>query len=204
MKHQNGDAACAAIDRRRVQQQRQRLCKAPGVGQQLPVTRQAAKTLQRGGINHAGVLHRVGRLGRVNHAVRRAVAGNRRAAQALQNAELDLMRANRQQPVKAVGKTLQRFTRQAKDQVDMQVRVGVGQQPAQVGLGGVVVLPPRDGLLHRHVEGLHAHFELQHPRRKLRQHGPQAIRQVVGDDFKVQEQVALGLVSEGATSVTWR
>ena len=52
------------------------------------------------------------------------------------------MRANRQQPVKAIGKTLQRFTRQAKDQVNVQVRVGVGQQPAQVGLGGVVVLPP--------------------------------------------------------------
>ena len=195
-----------------MQQQQQRLRKTAGVGQQFPVTRQSAKALQRGGIDHAGVLHGVGRLGRVNHAVRRAVAGNRRAAQTLQDAELDLMRTNRQQPVKTVGKTLQRFPRQAKDQIDMQVRVGVGQQPAQVGLGGIVVLPPGDGLLHRHVEGLHADFELQHARRELRQHGPQTVRQVVGDDFKVQKEacvrtlrrlVTARSVSDAAVHAAW-
>ena len=90
------------------------------------------------------------------HTERIGVADDRRAAQALEDAELDFMRANRQQPVKTFGKTLQRFARKAKNQVDMQVRVGVRQQPAQVGLGGLVVLAPRDGLLHYHVEGLHA------------------------------------------------
>ncbi len=47
-------------------------------------------------------------------------------------------------------------------------------------------------LLHLLVETLHAHFQLQHAGRKLRQQRFQALRQVVGDDFKVQKQLLAG------------
>ncbi len=102
------------------------------------------------------------------------------------------MRGNGQQAVKAVGKAVQGFTGQAKDQIHMQVGVGVCQQPTQVGLGRGVVLAARHGVLHRHIEGLHTHFQLQHARRKQCQLRFQAVWQVVGDDFKMQKQVSFG------------
>ena len=69
------------------------------------------------------------------------MAGDRRAAQALEQAELDFVRVQRVQGVKTLGKTRQGFAGQTEDQVSVQMGLGLRHQPAQVGQGFGVVLP---------------------------------------------------------------
>jgi len=63
-------------------------------------------------------------------------------------------------------------------------------QPAQVGQRLVVVLAPGDALLDINIECLHAHLQLQRSGWKLRNQRLQPIRQMVGNDLEVHEQVA--------------
>ena len=134
-------------------------------------------------------MHGVGRLGVIDHAPGLGVAGDRRAAQALEQAELDLMRAQGVQGVKALGKAGQRLAGQAENQVSVQVGVRLRHQPVQVGQGFGVVLPARDALLHLGVEALDADFELQHTGRKLRDQDLEPVRQLVRDQLKVHKLV---------------
>ena len=60
------------------------------------------------------------------------MADDRRAAQALEDAELDLVRRERHQPVEAARETGHVLARQAGDQVDVQVGVRVLAQPADI------------------------------------------------------------------------
>ena len=75
----------------------------------------------------------------------------RRAAQALEDAELDFVRTPGPEFVKTGGKTVPAFAGQAEDQVGVQVRLAVLQQPAHVRFGARAVLPPADATLHRGV-----------------------------------------------------
>ena len=134
--------------------------------------------------------NRVRRLRVVDHFETVGVAGNRRAAQAFQNAKLNFMRGQRVQPVKTVGKTLQGFARQAKNQVGVHMGMATADQPAQVVGGFLVVLLAGNALLHLGVEALNTNFKLQRAGRKLRNQGFQPVGQAVGHDFKMQKQVA--------------
>ena len=175
--------------RRALQQQRQRAAESARVGHQVPVAGQAHKTLYLVPAEHRGLLNGIGRLGVVDHAPGLGVAGDRRAAQALEQAELDLMRAQRVQGVKTLGKTGQGLAGQAKDQVGVQVGLGLSHQPVQVSQGFGVVLAARDALLHLGIETLDANFELQHARWKLRDQGLEPVWQLVRDQLKVHKQV---------------
>jgi hypothetical protein len=117
---------------------------AAGIGQQVPVAGEAGEALDGRGIDDGGLLHGVGRRAVVEHAVGGAVPGDRRAAQAFQDAELDFVRAQGVEAVEALGKTFQRFAGQAEDQVGVQVGGAVLDQPGEVGTGLVVVLAARD------------------------------------------------------------
>ena len=79
--------------------------------------------------------------GVIHHGVFKRVPRNRRAAQALQNTELNFVRSQAMQLVKAGSKTLKRFTRQAKNQIRMHMGLTLRDQPAQVISGLDVVLP---------------------------------------------------------------
>ena len=123
------------------QQQRQGLAKAARVGHQVPEPGKPGEALQRGRIHHASLQHGVRRFGLIDHAVLKGVTGNRRAAQAFQNAQLNLVGLERMQLVKALGKAGQSLAWQTKNQVGVQVGVGLIDQPAQVGQRfGVVLL----------------------------------------------------------------
>ena len=114
---------------------------------------------------------------------------DRRAAQALQNAELDFVRREFIKPVKAIGKALQRLARQAKNQIGMHMRLAFAHQPAQVVSGLGVVLFARNALLHFGVEALNTDFKLQRAGRKLHDQRFEPVRQAVGNDFKMHEQI---------------
>ena len=134
---------------------------AAGVGDQIPI---ACHVHEAGHVvrSHCcGLPHLVGRQWVVHHAVGFGVLGNGRAAQAFQNAELNFMGLKRIQLVKTIGKALQTFSGQAKNQIGVQMRVGFVQQPFQIGNGFVIVLLARNALLHIDIKGLNAHFKLQ-------------------------------------------
>jgi len=91
------------------------------------------------------------------------------------------------QAVEAGGKTSQAFAGQAKNQIRMQMRLRVLDQPAQIGFRPVVVLAARNTLLHLAIEALDAHFELQHAGRELGDHLFQRLRQMIGHHFEMHE-----------------
>ena len=99
------------------------------------------------------------------------------------------MRTQSIEPVKALGKAVQRFAGQAKDQIGMHMRLALRHQPAQVVGGLGVVLLARNALLHLGVETLHAHFKLQRAGRKLHDQFFQPVRQAVGHHLEVHKQI---------------
>ena len=172
------------------QEQMQGLRKAAGVGHQVPIARHAAKALDRLEV-HAGIAQQgVGRLAVIDHAGRLGVPGDRRAPQALEQAQLNLMRAQCVEPVKTRREALQCLAGQAKDQVGMHMGPAVGQQPAQVVCGALVVLSARDGLLHLGVEALYAHFKLQRALGELNDQALELIGQLVRHQFEVHKHLA--------------
>ncbi len=170
------------------QQQRQAAAKAARIGDQIPHPRRAHQPLHLPRIDAVGGAHRVRRLGVELQPIGSGVARDRRTAQALEDAELDLVRAQRHQAVETGGKARHVLAGQAGDQVHVQVGPALGAQPAQVVLGARVVLPPCDQLLDGRIEGLDADLELQRAGRKLRDRRLQPRRQVVGNQLEVQER----------------
>ena len=74
----------------------------------------------------------VGRLRAVDHLPLRVVPHDGRAAEALQNADLNLLRTERDEPIKPAAKALHVLPRQADDEVRVHVDAGVLAQVAQV------------------------------------------------------------------------
>ena len=91
------------------------------VADQVPVAREAAQPLHRGKINQLVLQNLIRRMGVVNHLPFGVMPDDGRAAQPFQNADLDFLRAERDEFVKAGGKTFQRFARQADNQIGVDV-----------------------------------------------------------------------------------
>ena len=117
----------------------------------------------------------------------RGMAIERRAAQPFEHADLDFVRVERRQAVEAGGETGQLLTRQASDQIGVQVGVGVPAQPGEIVHGLAVVLLATDQCLHGGVEALNPNFELQRSGRETHEPGFERFRQVVGNQFEVEE-----------------
>src|SRR5262245_17320554 len=92
----------------------------------------------------------------------------RRAAQALQYADLNFVRLQRMQAVESAPETFEIFPRQPGDQVNVNQRVRLLAQPADIRFGLRVVLSARDACLNVRIPGLNADFEMQCARRKAR------------------------------------
>ena len=98
---------------------------AAAVGNQIPVVREPAEALHRGKVEIAVLENLVRRLRIVNHLPLGGMAGNGRAAETFQNADLDFVRLERDEPVEPGGKAVERFARQADDEVGVDVDAGV-------------------------------------------------------------------------------
>ena len=115
---------CHEIGKRRVREnQCERMREASGVGHQIPVTRKAHEALHVGKIDAVRGQDRVRRMRVELQAEGVGVPNDGRAAQALQDAELDFMRLQGMQLVEAGSEAGDVFTGQAGDQVDMQMRL---------------------------------------------------------------------------------
>lgn len=93
--------------------------------------------------------------------------GNRRAAQPFQNAHLDFLRTQSNEPVEARSKTFDGFAGQPDNQVGVKVNAGLAPQEVKVVFQPRVMLPALDELADGFVERLDANFELQRARRKF-------------------------------------
>ena len=99
----------------------------------------------------------------VDHAVIRVVAHDGRATQALQNADLDLLRSQTHKTVKAATKALDPLPRQADDEIGVDVNAGFLPQEKEIGLQAVQVLSATDVFRCGVVKGLDTHLELHRP-----------------------------------------
>ena len=140
----------------------------------------------------------------LRHCTGQAALGQRRAAQALEYPQLNLMRANAVELIEARRKRLPRLTGQTKNQIGMQMRLAVVQQPTQIGLRLGVVLPAADALLHVHIKTLNANLKLQHAGREFGNRVLQPVRQMVRHDFKMDEQRRACVQGVGRQSVLRR
>ena len=104
--------------------QRRGFDEVAAVADQVPIPREAAQPLHRGEINQLVLQNFVGRMRVVNHLPLGVVPDNRRAAQPFEDADLNFLRAERDEPVEAGGKTFQRFAGQADDQIGVDVNAG--------------------------------------------------------------------------------
>ena len=101
------------------QHHRQRIRKTAGVRHHVPVTRKTHQTLHVSERNVAVFQNRVRRLRIETQRVFIGMADDRRAAQTLQNTELNFMRPDCDQMIKAFTKTFHGFTRQTGNQIHM-------------------------------------------------------------------------------------
>ena len=81
---------------------------------------------------------------------------NRRAAQPFQNADLNFLRTERDEPVEAGGKTFERFAGQPDDQIGVDMDAGFAAQEMEIVGELFVILPAADELTDFLVERLDA------------------------------------------------
>ena len=133
----------------------------------------------------------VGRLRIVNHLPFGVVPDNRRAAQPLQDANLDFLRAERDELVEAGGKTFDGLAGQAGNQISVDVDAGFCTEEMEIVRELVVILPAFDQATHFLVEGLDADLELQRARRKFGDDFAQGFGQAVGNHLEMEEMAGL-------------
>ena len=107
--------------------QRNGFFKSPRVDHQIPIFRHSGKTLNQLCIQVFGLLNDIRRLCVIDHGMSLGVTINGGATQPFQNTQLNFLRPDGPKPVKALRKTVDGFTRQAKDQVGVQVRIRMRQ-----------------------------------------------------------------------------
>jgi hypothetical protein len=112
---------------------------------------------------------------------------DRRAAQAFEDAHLDLLRPHRHQPVKTAPKARHILPRQPHDEIRMHVDARLLAQEAQVVLQPHQILPAADVLRRRLIEGLNPHLKLHRARWEFADHLAQLLRQPVRHHLKVQK-----------------
>jgi len=147
--------------------------------------------LHGGEVNELVLQNFVGRLRIVNHPPIGVVPDNRRAAQPLQDADLDFLRAERDEPVKAGGKAFDDFARQTDDQIGVDVNAGFAAEEMEIGRELFVILPTLDQAADFRIEGLDAHLELQRARRKLGDDFSQRFGQTVRNHLEMEEMAGL-------------
>ena len=103
------EEALKCADRQRLQHQRQRVGEAPRIADQIPKSCEATDALQVGETELGIRQNVVRRLRVVAHGERIGVANNRRATQAFQHADLNLVWAQTCQRVEAFAETRKCF-----------------------------------------------------------------------------------------------
>ena len=166
---------------------------APGIANQIPKSCKAADALQISE-RQLGVRQNVVRWLRVvAHRKRIGVTNNRRAAQAFQHADLNLVRPQTRERIEAFTKARKRFRRQTCDQIYMHVRMRIFVQPTNVRFRFVVVLFARNVTLHGGVPSLNADLKLQRSCGEFRDGVFELFWQMIGHQFEVRKARIVGL-----------
>src|SRR5216684_2221650 len=124
----------------------------------------------------------------VDHLPFGVVADNRSAPQPLQDAHLDFLGTQLHKPIESGSETFQRFSRQAHDQIRMNVNACFIAEKSKVVVETSVILMAADVLCCGGIKGLNTDFKLQCARRKLRDDLPQGLRQPVRNHLEMHKQ----------------
>src|SRR5262245_5375323 len=102
------------------------------VGDQVPVAGEAAEALHRGEVEEFGLEDLEGGVGAVDHAPLGVVADDGGAAEALEDADLDLLGVEGDESVEAGGEGVEVLAGEADDQVSVDVDAGVVAEEMEV------------------------------------------------------------------------
>ena len=116
---------------------------------------------------------------------------NRRAAQPFQDADLDFLRTERDEPVEPGPKTFQCFTGQTDDQIRVDVNAGFAAQKIEIIRQPFTVLPAADERADFGIERLDANLELQRAGREPGDDLAQFGGQPVGNHLKMIKMAGL-------------
>ena len=171
--------------------QRRAADEVPAVARQIPVARETAQRLHGGKINQPVLENFVRRMRVIDHLPFGVVPDDGSAAQPLEDADLDFVRAECEQPVKARGKTLDGLARQAGNQIGVEVDAGLAAEKAEVIFEPPIILAAVDqggGLL---VKGLDSDLELERAGREPGNRFPQVLGQMVRHHLEMEEMAGL-------------
>ena len=166
------------------------------VGDEVPESGESAQTLHGGEVDGSGLKNLVGRVGTIDHLVLGVVADDGGAAEALEEADLDFLGAERKQAIEACGEGLEVFAGEAGDEVGVDVNAGLVAQEFEVVFDALRVLPAANALADFGVEALDADFELQCAGGELFDQVAQAVGETVGDHLEMEEEIGLVALPE--------
>lgn len=124
----------------------------------------------------------------VDHLPLRVMANDGRSLQPFQKADLDFLRPEFSESIKAAGETCQIFPRESDDQIGMNVDAGVISKEVKVIFQYCIVLLPTDQMPDVFVKGLNTDFELKNSGWKHTNQIAQRIRKTIRDHFKMKEE----------------
>ena len=113
--------------------QRGGLDEPTAVVDQIPITGETTEALERREIQVTVLEYLIGWIRRINHLERLVVTGDRGAAQAFEDADLDLMGTKLEESVESRRETFEGFAGQPDDEIGVDVHAGFLAQEAQVG-----------------------------------------------------------------------
>src|SRR5262245_50582068 len=126
--------------------QRSGFNKIAAIGDEIPVSRKPSQALHGGEVDQAGPQDFVRGVGAVDHLPGLIMPDDRRAAEALEHADLDFLGVELYQPIESSSEAFHVFTRQADDQIGVHMYAGFSSQPPQVLFHFHIVLPATDQL----------------------------------------------------------
>ncbi len=166
------------------------------IGEQIPEPGKAPEPLHGWEVQEPVGQQVVGWIWIVDHAVLGVVSCERGAAEALEDADLNFLRAEAHESIEAGGQALERFAGEADDEVGMEMGGGLGAEEAEVLRGACDVLATMDAVGDVRVEGLDTDFELQASGGEAGDEIAEFGREEVGDHLEVEEEVGAQPVEE--------
>jgi hypothetical protein len=175
---------------------------AATIGDEIPVTGEAAEALDGGEIEVAIGEQFVRWVGIVAHGPFLVVTLDGSAAEALEQAHLDFLGIQADQTIETGGKTVEGFAGQADDEVGVEVDTGLLAEEAEIILQPIEVLASGDAGADIGMEGLDADFELEGAGGEGGDFLAERFREAVGDHFEVEEEAVVPAIAEEAEDGT--
>jgi hypothetical protein len=162
---------------------------ASAISDEIPVSGEAAETLEVEEADGTVLEDFVRGLGAVDHLPFGVMAGDGSAAEAFEDTDLDFVGGEGDETVEAGGEALEGFAWEAGDEIGVDVDGGLFAEEAEVIFEALEILASADSVGDFEIEGLDADFELECAWWETDDPFPQGVGEAVGDHLEVEEEI---------------